>query len=75
MTVTKSDHERMTEDENAMIVALHAGSQPNPDDPLCKALEARGLARRSHASWELTADGVDHVAELGQTTRRGRDAR
>lgn len=65
--MTKADREQMSEDEQAMIVALHHGSQPSVEDPMCKALEARGLAQRSaeSSSWELTPGGVAYLAELG----------
>ena len=63
--MTKPDHEQMSEDEVAMIVALDHGSEPRLDDPICKALEARGLARRSErSSWELTREGTEHLTEL-----------
>jgi hypothetical protein len=62
----KPDHDPLSEDEIAMMVALHHGNEPSPDDPLCNALEARGLARRSaESAWELTPAGVDYVAHLG----------
>jgi hypothetical protein len=61
----EADGEEMSEDEIAMVVALHHGNHPSPDDPVCKALEARGLAQRSaDASWELTLDGTEYVAKL-----------
>ena len=59
------DTSDMTEDENAMIVALQHGTEPRVADPIAKALEARGLARRTaQGSWELTADGKAYVPEL-----------
>lgn len=62
--MTSAGHE-MSEDEIAMIVALHKGTDPRPEDPVCLALEARGLARRAaDASWELTPAGVSYVTEL-----------
>ena len=63
--MTSAGHEQMSEEEIAMIVALHNGTEPRPEDPMCLALEARGLARRAAgASWELTPDGVRYVSEL-----------
>ena len=56
----------MTDDENAMIVALQHGTEPRAGDPIAKALEARGLARLTEGgeSWELTPDGKAYVPEL-----------
>jgi hypothetical protein len=62
--MAEADSGEMSEDENAMIVALHHGNQPSPDDPVAKALEARGLAQRSGASWELTSEGTEYLAKL-----------
>ena len=42
--MTKPQHDPLSEDEIAMMVALHHGNEPSPEDPLCKALEARGLS-------------------------------
>jgi hypothetical protein len=57
--------EDMSEEENAMIVALRQRNSPRGEDPIAKALEARGLARRTNGgSWELTPAGSDYLAEL-----------
>jgi hypothetical protein len=65
MVMAEADSGEMSEDEIAMMVALHHGNKPSPDDPVCKALEARGLAQRSAvASWELTLEGTEYVAKL-----------
>lgn len=64
--MTTPERDPLSEDEIALIVALHHGNDARPDDPLCKALEARGLAHRSkESSWELTQAGVEYVAQLG----------
>lgn len=49
-----------------MIVALCNGTRPRAEDPIAKALEARGLARRTEQgdAWELTTDGDSYVPEL-----------
>ena len=63
--MTKADHDQMSEDEVAMIVALDHGNEPRLDDPVCKALEARGLARSAGSSWELTPEGSERLTQLG----------
>jgi hypothetical protein len=60
----KADVEQMSEDEDGMIVALSHGSEPRLDDPVCKALEARGLARSAGSSWELTRLGAEYLSKL-----------
>jgi hypothetical protein len=72
--MSHADHEDMSEDEDAVIVALHNGSEPSGHDPVCKALEARGLARSAKSSWELTPAGVDYLAQLGERTARPPDS-
>jgi hypothetical protein len=64
--MSQADREQMSEEEIATIVALHHGNPPGPDDPVGKALQARGLARRSaDATWELTSEGEEYIAQLG----------
>jgi hypothetical protein len=60
------DSTDMSDDENAMLVALQHGNRPRDEDPVAKALEARGLVGRSSdgSSWELTPSGAGYVAEL-----------
>jgi hypothetical protein len=59
------DFTGLSEDEDAMIVALRQGHSPRGEDPIAKALEARGIARRTQdGSWELTPAGSDHLADL-----------
>lgn len=60
------DTSDMTEDENAMVVALRHGTEPRAEDPIAKALEARGIARPTEQgdSWELTPEGDAYVPEL-----------
>ena len=55
----------MSEEENAMLVALRHGNMPRDEDPIAKALEARGLVERVRGrnSWDLTPSGAVHVAE------------
>jgi hypothetical protein len=56
----------MSEDETAMIVALSHGNAPRTDDPIAKALEARGLFERAADGdpWHLTPSGAGYLAEL-----------
>jgi hypothetical protein len=60
------DSRDMSEDEHAMLVALQHGNTPRDEDPVAKALEARGLVGRSSdgRSWELTPSGAGYVAGL-----------
>jgi hypothetical protein len=56
----------MTDEENALLVALYQGNEPRAEDPVAKALEARGLAQRADdgRSWVLTPSGCRHVSDL-----------
>ena len=56
----------MSDDENAMLVALHNGNNPRDEDPLAKALETRGLAARADdgSAWQLTPAGTAYLTEL-----------
>ena len=58
-------HDPMSDDEDGMVVALGNANNPRGEDPICLALEARGLVRKSGASWELTPEGRDHLTQLG----------
>lgn len=60
------DSRDMSDDEKAMLVALQHGSTPREEDPVAKALEARGLVGRGSdgRSWELTPAGAGYVADL-----------
>jgi hypothetical protein len=55
-----ADFSNLSEDEVALIVAMQGGFEPRAEDPLVKALEARGIARgepdRGNA-WSLTDSG------------------
>ena len=59
--MTQPDHDPLSEDEIAMIVSLHNGNEPRSEDPVCKALEARGSWR----SAKSVLAGVDYIAQLG----------
>jgi len=56
----------MSDDEKAMLVALHNGNDPREEDPLAKGLETRGLAARTNdgSAWQLTPAGSDYLSEL-----------
>lgn len=56
-----ADVDDLSEEEVALIVAMQGGFEPRPDDPLVKALQARGLARTGEASgraWSLSDPGA-----------------
>jgi hypothetical protein len=56
-----TDFTNLSEDELALIVAMQGGFEPRAEDPLVKALEARGVARASPTkgkTWSLTDSGV-----------------
>ena len=63
-----ADFRNLSEDEVALIVAMQGGFEPRAEDPLVKALEARGIARgqtdHGHA-WSLTDLGVAYRADRG----------
>jgi hypothetical protein len=49
----------ISEDEVALILAMQGGFEPRADDPLVRALEARGLASEASGhAWSLTESGV-----------------
>ena len=59
-----ADTRDMSEEEIAMIVALVNGQDPAGEDPLCKALEARGLVTRTDAAgWTFTEAGAAFCKE------------
>ena len=68
------DSKDMSDDEKAMLVALQHGNRPRDEDPIAKALEARGLVERTGdgSSWELTPAGVGYVADLSPGSAAGR---
>lgn len=53
-----ADLRDLSEEEIAMLVALQQGRSPRAQDPLCKALDARGLLRFEAGSWTLTPAGA-----------------
>jgi len=58
-----ADYRNLSEDEVALIVAMQGGYEPRAEDPLVKALEARGVARASQTNgqtWSLTDAGVEY---------------
>jgi hypothetical protein len=59
--LASADVGAMTEEEVALIVAMQGGFEPRSEDPLVKALEARGFAHAGQTSgdaWTLTESGI-----------------
>jgi hypothetical protein len=52
-----ADDSELSEEEIALLVALQQGQKPRLEDPLCLALEARGLVRIDDESAVLTPAG------------------
>jgi hypothetical protein len=56
-----ADLKNLSGDEAALIVAMQGGFEPRAEDPVVKALEARGVARASETdgkAWSLTESGL-----------------
>jgi hypothetical protein len=64
-----TDVTNLSEEEVALIVAMQGGFEPRAEDPLVKALEARGIVRASKAhgekAWSLTDTGVAYRSASG----------